>query len=323
MSETIDYKIILSRFPWIVEKNQNVILSPDCDGFLCGLLMSSFLGWKIVGFYDGKILILKKGLKTRDCVFLDMEIFRKDIRSVGHHMLMFDVRNLPSNWDNFNNCIQPNNIRGFDFRSSFNLKYPLGTIHFLIGILAQSVKIDIQEKAICPMLFVDGTFKNLFNFPENCLSWLHFLKADCLENPLHKIFYNNYYSVNELMVALKDLFQKLREINHGKRGGDKLKISNSRGDIQSFQYKGKFYALEDDKKVKIENLLKLLSGLTGWKYDSNDWQWNDMNSFIFSKSSIMPRKKNYYPLMDSNPLSYAITGTLSLEYTLEKPNNLP
>ncbi|WP_181180242.1 hypothetical protein [Candidatus Thermokryptus mobilis] len=35
-------------------KNKNkVIISPDVDGFLCGLLVSYYLDWEIVGFYDG------------------------------------------------------------------------------------------------------------------------------------------------------------------------------------------------------------------------------------------------------------------------------
>jgi len=35
--EQIDYEEIVSRFPWVVEREQNCILSPDSDGLLCGL----------------------------------------------------------------------------------------------------------------------------------------------------------------------------------------------------------------------------------------------------------------------------------------------
>ena len=73
----LDYETVLTTHPWIVERNQNCILSPDSDGLLCGLFMSNYLGWKIRGFYDGKVLLVEKGIIPRDCVFLDMEIYRE------------------------------------------------------------------------------------------------------------------------------------------------------------------------------------------------------------------------------------------------------
>ena len=112
--DEIDYDRIIKEYPWIVEKDINCILSPDSDGLLCGLLMSNYFNWKVVGFYDGKVLILKKGMSVKDCIFLDMEVFRKDIRSMGHHMLLFNKNNKPLNWNNFKDCLQPNNLRNYD-----------------------------------------------------------------------------------------------------------------------------------------------------------------------------------------------------------------
>ena len=54
-NEQINYKKIISDYPWIIEKRQKYILSPDSDGFLCGLLVTNYLDGEIVGFYDGKI----------------------------------------------------------------------------------------------------------------------------------------------------------------------------------------------------------------------------------------------------------------------------
>ena len=72
----IIYKNVIKRFPWIIKENQKCILSPDSDGLLCGLFMSHILNWEVVGFYDGKVLIIGKDEKAKDCIFLDMEIFR-------------------------------------------------------------------------------------------------------------------------------------------------------------------------------------------------------------------------------------------------------
>lgn len=111
MHEKIDYKAVFKRYPWIIERDHDCVLSPDTDGFLCGLLMSKYLNWRVRGFYDGKILALKKGFKPKNCVFLDMEIFRPTVRSIGQHMVMYDKNHLPPNWNNLSQCIAANNLK--------------------------------------------------------------------------------------------------------------------------------------------------------------------------------------------------------------------
>ncbi|OGI16422.1 MAG: hypothetical protein A3J63_03985 [Candidatus Moranbacteria bacterium RIFCSPHIGHO2_02_FULL_40_12b] len=92
--DKINYDEILEKYPWLLAENQNAIISPDADGMLCGLFMSHFLGWKIVGHYDnGKNLILKKGMSANECVFLDSEIYRSNIKSIGHHISLFRQNN--------------------------------------------------------------------------------------------------------------------------------------------------------------------------------------------------------------------------------------
>ncbi|MBK8983787.1 MAG: hypothetical protein IPM38_16080 [Ignavibacteria bacterium] len=150
-------------------KDHNCILSPDSDGLLCGLFMSHYFNWKIKGFYDGKVMLLEKGISAKDCIFMDVDIFRSDIRSLGHHMVLFNKNRIPNNWKNYCNCIQPNLFRSYDGIHDFRLKYPLASIHLLIGIVGSKIKIEIPESAICP-LFSDGTFNVLFSYPENVLN---------------------------------------------------------------------------------------------------------------------------------------------------------
>ncbi|MDD4990060.1 MAG: hypothetical protein PHW31_02005 [Candidatus Pacebacteria bacterium] len=235
----LDYQKIFQKYPWIITKNKSCIISPDSDGFLCGLLMSHYFNWKIKGFYDGKILLIENGFKAKDCVFLDMEIFRPTIKSAGQHMLLYNKNKTPANWGNFVNCIAANNLRGYDVKNNFQLKYPLGTIHLLLAIIGQKLNINIPTAAICPLLYTDGVFKNLFNYPENCLSWLEFLHAKNKNNPLNIIFFNEHYSISSLMFALKNFFEETSALNAGKRGGDKIKISDSKGDVVNFETKSR------------------------------------------------------------------------------------
>lgn len=319
----IIYDNILKKYSWIVKENQKCILSPDSDGLLCGLLMSKFFNWSIVGYYDGKVLVLKKDESVKDCIFLDMEIFRNYVKSLGHHMVLYNKRQVSPKWFNFDNCIQPNNIRGYDAKTSFNLKYPLGSIHLLLGIVGHKKKIEIKKEAICPLLYTDGTFKNLFNYPDNCLSWLNFLCAEEKESPLKTIFFNDHYTTSSLMIALRDFFERLRQINDGSRGVDKIKISNSSGEPINLVKNKDLFSISQEQKETADKFLNVLSELTGWDYQKERWTFDNFSVYKFSKGSVKPSNQRFNELIEKNPLSWAMTSTLAIEYTLEEPSKLP
>ena len=305
----------MTQYPWVVEREQNCILSPDSDGLLCGLLMSRYLGWRIRGFYDGKVLAVKDGINPQDCVFLDMEIFRPNIRSVGQHMVMYDKANLPPNWGNFDNCIAANNIRNYDFKNNFKLKYPLGTVHVLLSVLGQTQIISIPKSAVAPLLYTDGTFKNQFNYPENFLSWLDYLGANNTNNHLQKVFLDRHYSTYELMNELKDLFAEINVIGGGKRGGDKIKISDSRGNIVNID--PRTHQLKSATRTQAEAFLRMLANKTGWNFIPTSWSWGPYQTTRFRKGSVKPGKARYNALLAQNPISLAIISRNSIEYTID------
>ncbi len=312
---TLDYKKLIEQYPWILQKGQDCILSPDSDGLLCGLLMSHYLKWNIRGFYDGKVLVIQKGINPKQCIFLDMEICRKEIRSVGQHMIMYDKADLPPNWDDFDNCIAANNLRNYDFKNDFKVKYPLGTVHLLLSILGQDKIIPIPKSAVSPLLYTDGTFKNQFNYPENCLSWLDFLGADNTDSPLQKVFSDRHYSTYELMVELKDLFSKISVIGGGRRGGDKIKISDSRGNIVNID--SGTHQLKTATKIQAETFLRMLADKTGWAFMPAYWSWGPYQTTKFRKDSVKPGKARYNTLLAQNPISLAIISRNSIEYTID------
>ncbi len=321
----LNYGALVEWYPWIIETGRKCILSPDSDGLLCGLLMQHFLDWDIVGFYDGKVLVLKEGLKTSDCVFLDMEIFRSFTKSIGQHMLMWNAKKdiEKPEWANFDNCISPNNIRKFDGKTKFSKKYPLGTIHMLLGIVNTVKYVDIKKEAICPLLYTDGTFKNMFNYPENVLDWLSFLSAEDKSSPLYQVFFDNSYSTSALMLALKEFFAKIQEISGGSRGGDKIQISNKEGhSINMIQNSRNLFDL-NERQVEIgTRFLNLLSELTGWGYLPDKWCFCDFIVYNFSKGQIVPNGRNFDALISQQPISWAMTAGNRIEYTIESTDKL-
>ena len=324
----INYEELIEKHPWIVEKNQYCVLSPDSDGLLCGLFMSKYLGWKITGFYDGKVAVINKNYLNKKLVFLDMEIFRKEIRSMGHHMLLFSKRHLPDNWGNFDSCIQPNNLRDYDGQTKFRLKYPLGTIHFLVGIVASKDKsVAIPDSAIPALFFTDGVFNVLFSYPENVLNWLSYLRINEDWNPLKKIFENDKFTVITLMKEMDSFFRKRDDISIPRERGDRLRISSSDGnpenieEIRSGQCK-----INSGAKDRIIKFIKILEKTTTWNYDHNNWVcWENMKFYKFKKSDFITDKKtitikNFDDFIKKNPLSWAMTSGNNIEYTIESPD---
>lgn len=329
-NEQIDYDSICKKYSWILEENQCCILSPDSDGLLCGLFMSMFRGWKIVGFYDGKVSVINKAYLKSNPIFLDIEIFRKEIRSMGHHMLLVNKRHKPVEWSNFDNCIQPNNFRNYDGKNNFRLKYPLATIHMLISIVAWKHKnIKIPESAIPALFFTDGVFNVLFSYPENVLNWLSYLRVHEDWNPLKPIFENDKYSVFTLMKEMDNFFRKRDSISVSKERGDRLRISNKDGspaNIENIQNKN--CHINTDAKNRIIDFIKILSDLTTWEYKLDNWNcWENMKFSQFKKGDFKGDKKTitiqtFKEFIEKKPLSWAMTSGDNIEYTLESPDKL-
>jgi len=310
MSENkINYDKIIERHPWIVEKNQDCILSPDSDGFLCGLLMSSYLDWNIVGFYDGKNLLLKEGLKTKNCVFLDIEILRKDIRSVGHHMNIHNFSDVPNNFhDKFSNCINPNYIRRFDRAHNFSQKYPLGSIHLLLYILETKYpeKIKIKDKGLGALFFADGVWKILFKYTENILDWFDYLHSNISSIWWEKL---KELSVIDLIEEIDSLLHKFSEIHpENKRWYGHIDLSN----------------FENQKDLLFNNL-KLLSDILGWQFKKDKWNLTNLKKYQFTKEIFDGSRSNikFFAILNKNPLSLAMTEGSTIQYTLERPDKSP
>lgn len=308
----LQYDVLLSLYPWLTAREQNAIISPDVDGILCGLLMSHYFNWKVVGFYDGKDLAVKEGVDVKTCVFLDMDIFRKDIRSCGHHMVLYNDNNdKPPNWDNYANCINPNNIRHFDALHTFPQKYPFATIHFLLCALGCSghLKIDLPKEAIAALLYVDGTFKNLLNYPENCTNWLKFLNAKNEDSPIYPLFiiFANR-KMAEMFHGLEYIFGLFKRIAGGKkRGGDKIRIS----DVKDGSFTPSSFS-------RIDQLITSLANLTTWSYIKDNWNASSFSVFHLTKKiEGHLTGKTYDKILIKKPLSMAVTASKRMEYTLD------
>lgn len=140
------------KHPWLRTRDLYMVLGDDLDSVTCAVLMHHLLGWKVAGFYvDYKQVWYPGGVDIevlRDAVWLDLDISREQIKSIGHHILL-------SRPDDHLRChrhsVNPNLLRGVTAKPggfpaadhgeacrcggrTFPHKYPLGTIHFLLWL---------------------------------------------------------------------------------------------------------------------------------------------------------------------------------------------
>jgi len=316
VADKLDCEKIKRFFGWLEHRDQKCIISPDTDGIMCGLFVSNYLKWEIKGIYDGRFLIifdetygeLNSEKVKSDFIFLDIEV--SGARGIGNHMQLFysceegfdkveneDVKkSLEAFYSKFKYTLNPNNLRGYGKKGHFSKKYPFATIHFLIavarkcGIVEEKIKIKDEGKFL--LLYADGTFKNLFNYPENCIKWMEWLslKNDKIFQELLKSFQK--IKIGDLIHNLKSLFAEIKE-----RG----KLTDENGDLNK----------------EWESILKFYSEKIGWSFYRERWfQGNQIK-----KQLNRDRKKGLASewkklIEDENLFSLAIPAGNRIEYTL-------
>lgn len=273
--------------------------------------MSHFFDWKIKGYYDGGVLIIENNVDPQECVFLDMEICRTGVKSIGQHMLYYNMKRPPHPdiEKQFSNCLSPNNLRGHDFQGNFMRKYPFATIHLLMALLPhEPVK---EQDRFAPLFYVDGTFKSLLNYPENCLDWLDFL--DSKNNPLDHLFHGNY-PVYQLMTVMRDFFLMLKSIRE--KRADKLSIRIGKSNVANIT--GGAFPLQE--KMEAELFLQKMGEILQWHYQPKKWEWGNFIAHEFESNNVKPTLGRFQNVMAQHPISWAITSRESIGYTLDRNN---
>lgn len=140
-----------------LEYSKNLIISPDADGLITAELINRYNGSKIVGTYDKNILVLADGINPEECLFVDCDMNRETLVSIGNHMRLDE--------DNAS-------TKSFNPNTHFNIKnysnkFPYATA-FLVsaGTEIETTNTDHQR-----MAFADSTLKNMESYGNNMRHW--------------------------------------------------------------------------------------------------------------------------------------------------------
>lgn len=300
----LDHERLLREQHWFCSRNLSMIVSPDFDGLLCALIMSEHLGWQLHGFYDGKTLVLDQRVThIREFVFLDMEIYRPPVRSIGNHLLQWSSQvPLP----NFQCTINPNLLRGITAKE-FERKYPFGTSHFLLALLGQIVaNLNLPQtrnmKAV--LLYPDGTHQVLLNYRENVIDWLDWMGVKKTQQPVRLIFQSlATMSFSDVVHGLDWLSKQLRAIGFSRKDDP-----------------CKFDPTSENDFVKAQALWDFLKQVTGYQahpLPKPNWAVN------FDARTDALSRQVYLKALAQNPLSFALTSRArkqGFQYTLVPPS---
>ena len=307
-------------------KNKKCIINSDLDGLLSGMILHHFLDWKIVGFSscsgkeDDNLWLFNRDEKLDECVFVDLPVYLKDYSTIDQHFIAFDHTFIES-YENDENKINPNIIRKRvlktnDGTSEYTLKYPFGTVHFILailenmGIIHGNISFDFKKRiddfySSDLILRADRVIGNTKSYTENCVDWIEWLKKIGGKNTesLFNIVQNEllFGIVNEIKVESKMLQLGCK----GKDGDCSNMLRNK--DYESLnQYFNFLASAMDMEPIPVKELIDFGS-LKGMRFEVNEDNFESLK-----KESLK-----------SNVFSFAFVTKrmLSITYFLEVKDN--
>lgn len=126
----------------LFEKNKNIIINTDIDGFLSGIILQRYFNCKIVGFSNSWDCVwidqeYEKSTKNAltDPIYIDLYVAHPSVICIEQHIIGYnDSHN--KHIGSMGTKINPNIMRSNrTFLGDYFHKYPFGTIHFIIALM--------------------------------------------------------------------------------------------------------------------------------------------------------------------------------------------
>ena len=173
-------------------KNKPILINSDLDGIISGLLLQKHLNCTVVGFTNSAETVwIQNGFTDfKNACFVDMFVANPATICIDQHIVSVNEKHYEVLKTNPNK-INPNllNPRFHLPNDSYKLKYPFGTVHFIIALLEKSgvdlssllvknTNNGIKIQLIDFILRADDTMKTTIdsNYMDNANDWWKWLK---------------------------------------------------------------------------------------------------------------------------------------------------
>jgi len=247
----MDRNKIFEQFPWLQQKNLNIVSGNDLDAIISSCFLHEILGWNLIGFYNYESIWHDKSVNRKDlkeAVWVDLDVYQ-NIKSIGHHILKIrKVDEIKLHKQSLNPNLQMEIYQG-----KFAQKYPLGTIHFLLWLFEK----DFPHTSFGKLLLwaPDSSWINAQKYKPNVKNWVY----DFVPSPLLK---------TTLKETISQKFEKeMRNVLYPAL--TKSGFTGGRGQVSSVHlglrgFRCNFKDPNKDRE-RINNLIKIISEITGWK----------------------------------------------------------
>jgi len=314
MPDRCDYAMLREEFADMFRRDRQCVISADIDGAFSAVLLSHVLGWQVVGFYTLNALYVLRGcfpesavnpesaLQSADLVFLDHDIYRVHIDSIGHHLLQWSPDTAVPLHVQGRASLNPNLLRGITKRE-FARKYPFGTFHFLTACLGAWDLLDEfepDEQITALLMHIDSSFVNAINYQDNALDWLTWLGGSEEPSPLYPVCRRmlrwSPRTVIKQFGILADRFDDL-----GIRRRSQASLVNP---------------LDPGQWATFRRLVGWFETETGWHSQFAEFRAEDTLVFRMDRRNCKPIRRNFEPVIAAEPFSYAIIsgGDQGLNY---------
>ena len=293
---------------------QGMIAGNDLDALLSACLLKSRFGWDITGIYDYKSLWYNsdlskqeffKNLKSQQYLAVDLDIYRNYLPSIGHHILSLNENDILPQHEN---TLNPNLLSGIN-HEKFKIKYPLGTVHFLMWILNEYPAFSRLGELL--LWLADSTFINAqsHRFYQNVKSWLN-------NNVPNRIIKHGLDEVD--LLAFEEEIENIVFPVLEKTG-----LARGKGQVRSKYKKLQGYQCQwenpNDSRKNILSLLEIIEKNTGWKKPELPFKFECIQGKRYSyKFTEQENKQSGFLrsfLADKKVFSYVITNRFLLNYT--------
>ena len=182
----------------LFEKNKDIIINTDIDGFLSGMILQKYYGCRVVGFSNSRetIWVIPEVKSIYDPIYIDLYVNRPDVVCIEQHIIAYDKAHYEK-IKNMGTKINPNleRQRTFvgDMVSDYYHKYPFGTVHYLIALMAKEginvelgdlssqfqIRLNGRELTTCRGQVLlradDALYSTLSAYRDNALDWWEWL----------------------------------------------------------------------------------------------------------------------------------------------------
>jgi len=296
----------IDRYPWIKRENQKMIAGTDFDAIFSAMFLSEIYNYELIGFYDFKTIWTNSNEDlndVRNAIWVDLDIYHKDIKSIGHHILKFrsDDKII-----GHKQTLNPNLIRGI-YHNNFNRKYPYATIHFLLSLFNYSLRDNDLNNLL--IWHPNSSLINAQRYRSNAKEWLiNFLKIDSMIKTFDE-------------VITKEFEEKLRDKIYTRI--EKTGFTKGKGQTSSMNLKLRGYQCTFknpmESLININNLISQISDITGWKKMHVPSKYTKIVGEI--KKTDYPRIRKTYGCFDNflekeDVFSYTIPYRNQIKYTI-------